>query len=1031
MKWNIEPLSGPTVVDAQRRMAILNGEHFNRELQSLRDRVINCERQMRSIVYSKKFDAASMPLSRIPLFPERVARFAVYGSNSSGKTTLLHSLLVQTRREEFLPSGPGLVTGRICSLKYAPANEARVTEISLANPSDRISHPLDPHSTLGPQLVAYLKRPTAESLSSWSMYTVEVQWPFSWLQSGMELVDLPGFTTDADFPEIKVSTEKYLLTTPLHGVIFSYFNPSFGDDSVAAMTELRRILSKRAKTMRSPASQIPIFMASTNFDLDSVGILSCPSLEEAVRKIDRAARERLSLLTTSAASNACANLGIIDPSQIGSSLANSPGFGVVGALGILDNQLDYPSLPDNRMSWEWTCNRIIHSTFVHSLTRWMASTKSTAMANYISSLIAESASFHNRVSAIETSAATISSQKDEALGFLASYNNAIASFINEITADTTLARTPSDSSSTSVSSSSSSGSSASSSSSSLSSPPRQPILPADQASSDAAQITPPVIPNIMASIRSILLSPNLTSAAFSKFDSVVLDEHARSLSIVALQPDVLGAVSRLATRYRLPIPPILDNTRIFHQEIVCELSKFVSHHVFGEVMRLGCASWTKTFVTIISSTFMFATKKRRLVDLVVARLVDIRGVGKLLRSTDADVATSSLPLALSGFGSQEFAAVLERTIGEYIQIGLAQYWQTTSSDNPPSSISALLTQCLEACKHIIWDHLEIRARLRTAMDGTYKKFCAAVLSEIVEINLWAGRIQDFRHTLLPQYHAISITQCWNSFDFVSEIGEFCPLESLHHTFTNQAQNQPPTAQLIAPPPPGPSNLLIPEPTVILTQRSLKICEVISQPVDLEYLETVYNMVKLYEAGGLQHMLFPIYIAISNENGAIWAHHYYLASETCSSFGQFPRISRHEFPQALLSALDTIQFCFKSGIAKLSLAPSDVNVWGRASPHPRFLVGRAGAWSLLHGNRLVPSSLLHSAPLAAFSFFFRNLCTYVGVDPNSNQTCRAVTALLQDPMATTNPDGILTQIKTDLSYRLSHLWAATEASASAQ
>ena len=207
-----------------------------------------------------------IPSSRIQL--------ALVGSNSCGKTSLLHFLL---RSGNILPIDIGPVTARIIRLTYADANHAGLYIYPSLN--DRTIHqevPLTTYFTNSSEpnwdgirtaIEEHVTRPDPKNIPSqsdafakWAKYFVEIRIPSSFLKLGIDLYDTPGLLF-SDAPILKINLCQ-LVKSIKPTLVFMYENASITSDTRDCFLAIKQAIG--------PVSNLNIFFLNTKADIESI-----------------------------------------------------------------------------------------------------------------------------------------------------------------------------------------------------------------------------------------------------------------------------------------------------------------------------------------------------------------------------------------------------------------------------------------------------------------------------------------------------------------------------------------------------------------------------------------------------------------------------------------------------------------------------------------------------------------------------------------------------------------------------------------
>jgi serine/threonine protein kinase len=195
-----------------------------------------------------------------------------FGPNSSGKSMLLNVLL----GGDYMPSGPGHVTGRICVISFSEMADANIALTTLLDfhtgntpSSNKISitgwNTKDVSTELRRLLGRQEEFPNGQSYADWVKVVVHIQFPFELLRSGMVFVDLPG-TSKADDMAVQMHMRDFFSTARPAGVCFTYSNPSFSDDAKSAYDFLVSALDDTKDAHIDPE----IFFISTKLEFEAL-----------------------------------------------------------------------------------------------------------------------------------------------------------------------------------------------------------------------------------------------------------------------------------------------------------------------------------------------------------------------------------------------------------------------------------------------------------------------------------------------------------------------------------------------------------------------------------------------------------------------------------------------------------------------------------------------------------------------------------------------------------------------------------------
>ncbi|GAM28275.1 hypothetical protein SAMD00019534_114510 [Acytostelium subglobosum LB1] len=304
--------------------------------------------------------------------PFNNVKLVLAGPTHSGKSTLINTLLGC----QLMPSGGGHTSGRICVLAHSTTIRVRFFKVipqQGVEPSklkciDSETITLDTRRQLQECMTKHLVRPKKKgdaddsnadndndidplAFPEWASKIVMVEFPSALLETGLEIIDVPGFSVSDDASLFSIRKQFFSAYYPT-GVMFCYPN-TISDAEVQAVSDLLNSLPNNDWSNNKsckPGSNIDdefIFFANTKTSKKEVAVNNFIELDEEVplELIDSHSTDCFSKLKSSSLS---ASMDIVDRR-----------FAIVNAL-------DFVSKPKSME------NRHIFKQFVNRLIKWMA-----------------------------------------------------------------------------------------------------------------------------------------------------------------------------------------------------------------------------------------------------------------------------------------------------------------------------------------------------------------------------------------------------------------------------------------------------------------------------------------------------------------------------------------------------------------------------------------------------------------------------------------------------------------------------------
>ena len=220
---------------------------------------------------AKFFDSTQIEFLNEQITSPKI-QLALVGTNSCGKTSLLHFLL---RSGNFLPVDVGAVTARIVRLTYAEADhailyvynsfndrqihrEVRLEEYFLRSSEpdwNGIKHAIEEHVMRPKDL------PTdSDVFAQWATYFIEIRIPSSFLRLGIDIYDTPGLLF-SDAPVLKNNLCQ-LVKSVKPTLVFMYEHVAINSDTRDCFLAIKQAIG--------PLSDVSLFFLNTKADIDRI-----------------------------------------------------------------------------------------------------------------------------------------------------------------------------------------------------------------------------------------------------------------------------------------------------------------------------------------------------------------------------------------------------------------------------------------------------------------------------------------------------------------------------------------------------------------------------------------------------------------------------------------------------------------------------------------------------------------------------------------------------------------------------------------
>ncbi|GAM28289.1 hypothetical protein SAMD00019534_114650 [Acytostelium subglobosum LB1] len=208
-------------------------------------------------------------------------RIVLSGPTHSGKSTLTNTLLGC----QLMPSGAGHTSGRICIMAYS--KKIRIKFYTIILPYDKEPGMLkridnetitleskEFNAETKKKLLLLMKESLGrtaeidndpEKFERWARKIVKVKFPSPLLETGIEIVDVPGFSVSDSSSLLPIRTDFFKVYNP-NGVIFCYNNTAVSDGEVLALPDLMKSLPKDWTAKES------VFFANTKTSKSEVAV---------------------------------------------------------------------------------------------------------------------------------------------------------------------------------------------------------------------------------------------------------------------------------------------------------------------------------------------------------------------------------------------------------------------------------------------------------------------------------------------------------------------------------------------------------------------------------------------------------------------------------------------------------------------------------------------------------------------------------------------------------------------------------------
>ncbi|GAM28290.1 hypothetical protein SAMD00019534_114660 [Acytostelium subglobosum LB1] len=247
-------------------------------------------------------------------------KLALYGPTHSGKSTLINTMLAY----QLMPSGGGHTSGRICILAHShlirirfftiiPAKHKQPSMLECIHSQtvtiESKEFNLETKKELQALMRKHLARPEGidkdpVAFEEWASKIVRVEFPSTLLETGLEIIDLPGFSVADDSSLFTIRNKFFNVCHPT-GVLFCYAN-AFSDAEVMAVKDLHKSLPSiwtptkefiffvNTKTSKSevalnnsidPSDEVPLELIHSHTN-ESYDKLKSSSLKDSSMSID-------------------------------------------------------------------------------------------------------------------------------------------------------------------------------------------------------------------------------------------------------------------------------------------------------------------------------------------------------------------------------------------------------------------------------------------------------------------------------------------------------------------------------------------------------------------------------------------------------------------------------------------------------------------------------------------------------------------------------------------------------------------------
>ncbi|GAM28279.1 hypothetical protein SAMD00019534_114550 [Acytostelium subglobosum LB1] len=152
-----------------------------------------------------------------------------------------------------MPSGPGHTSGRICILSHSTTIRIKFFEVTsepsiLKSIEDETIDNIVSMKDLRQHLSAHLRRPAnvesnSDAFKEWASKIVKAEFPSPLLGTGLELIDVPGFSI-ADHASLITIRKQFFNVYQPSGTLFCYANSAFSDGEMMAIPDLINSLPK-------------------------------------------------------------------------------------------------------------------------------------------------------------------------------------------------------------------------------------------------------------------------------------------------------------------------------------------------------------------------------------------------------------------------------------------------------------------------------------------------------------------------------------------------------------------------------------------------------------------------------------------------------------------------------------------------------------------------------------------------------------------------------------------------------------------
>ncbi|GAM28273.1 hypothetical protein SAMD00019534_114490 [Acytostelium subglobosum LB1] len=212
------------------------------ECYDMTNKLSDCHKAFGDVVgTSKSFDWYIKDNSNI--------KIVLAGPTHSGKSTLINTLLSC----QLMPSSGGHTSGRICILAHSTTIRIKFFKVIPHQDQDHPSRleciddetiTIENQRQLQTTLKQHLSRPAgidneADPLTfkEWASKIVRVEFPSPLLRTGLEIIDVPGFSISDHASLFSIRKQFFNVYQPT-GIMFCYSNTAFSDGEVLAMPDL-------------------------------------------------------------------------------------------------------------------------------------------------------------------------------------------------------------------------------------------------------------------------------------------------------------------------------------------------------------------------------------------------------------------------------------------------------------------------------------------------------------------------------------------------------------------------------------------------------------------------------------------------------------------------------------------------------------------------------------------------------------------------------------------------------------------------